>query len=61
MTVGLSPGAASVSEVADKLQLHQLTARKWHVQGTCATSGDGVYEAMHEMARLVRDFKKTQR
>ena len=55
------PGAAGVSEVAQKLQLPEQTGRKWHIQGTCATTGEGVYEAMQEMARLVKDFKKSSR
>ncbi|KAL8590570.1 hypothetical protein ACOMHN_011006 [Nucella lapillus] len=39
------PGAASVSEVTDRLELSKLR--------------DGVYEAMKEMARLVKEFKKS--
>ncbi|XP_076449448.1 ADP-ribosylation factor 1-like [Babylonia areolata] len=52
------PEAASVSEVGQKLKITEQRKRKWHVQGTCGTSGEGVYEAMQEMARLVKDFKK---
>ncbi|KAK7113989.1 hypothetical protein V1264_000129 [Littorina saxatilis] len=54
------PGAVGVSEVAEKLQISQEKGRKWHIQGTCAPTGEGVYEAMQEMARLVKDFKKSQ-
>ncbi|KAK7498927.1 hypothetical protein BaRGS_00009736 [Batillaria attramentaria] len=54
------PGAASVSEVADKMELSKLTSRKWHIHGTCATSGDGVYEGLKEMSRLVKEFKRSQ-
>lgn len=53
------PGALSTSQVAEKLGLYQITDRKWHVQGACATSGDGIYEAMGEMARLVKEFQKS--
>ena len=52
------PGALSTSEVAERLGLFQLKSRKWHVQGACAPSGDGIYEAMGEMARLVKEFQK---
>ena len=31
------PNAYSVAEVSQQLGLHNLKARKWHVQGTCAT------------------------
>ena len=52
------PGALTTGQVADSLGLHNVTDRKWFVQGACATSGDGVYEAMGEMARLVKKFQK---
>lgn len=53
------PGALSTSQVADQLGLDQVRDRKWHVQGACAKTGDGIYEAMGEMARLVKEFKKS--
>ena len=40
------PNAMSVAEVTDKLGLHQLRSRKWYIQSTCATSGDGLYEGL---------------
>jgi len=40
------PNAMSVAEVTDKLGLHSLRTRKWYIQSTCATSGDGLYEGL---------------
>eukprot|EP00299_Pterocystis_sp_00344_P013471 c6603_g1_i2.p1 GENE.c6603_g1_i2~~c6603_g1_i2.p1 ORF type:complete len:179 (+),score=34.21 c6603_g1_i2:46-582(+) len=40
------PNAASVSEVTDAMKLHSLRQRKWFIQGTCATSGDGLHEGL---------------
>jgi len=40
------PNAMSVAEVTDKLGLHSLGARKWYIQSTCATTGDGLYEGL---------------
>ncbi|EGG21517.1 ADP-ribosylation factor [Cavenderia fasciculata] len=40
------PNAMSVAEVTDKLNLHSLRQRKWYIQSTCATSGDGLYEGL---------------
>ena len=40
------PNAMSISEVTDKLGLHSLGNRKWYIQATCATSGDGLYEGL---------------
>lgn len=53
-------GACTTSEVAELLGLHLLKDRKWFVQGTCATKGQGIYEAMEEMARLSKDFQQTK-
>eukprot|EP00695_Tsukubamonas_globosa_P000459 TRINITY_DN136_c0_g1_i1.p1 TRINITY_DN136_c0_g1~~TRINITY_DN136_c0_g1_i1.p1 ORF type:complete len:209 (+),score=108.21 TRINITY_DN136_c0_g1_i1:84-629(+) len=40
------PNAMSVQEVTDKLGLHSMRNRKWYIQSTCATSGDGLYEGL---------------
>merc|ERR1712107_353149 len=40
------PNAMSVSEITDKLGLHSLGSRKWYIQATCATTGDGLYEGL---------------
>jgi len=40
------PNAMSVAEITDKLGLHSLRQRKWYIQSTCATSGDGLYEGL---------------
>ncbi|KAL5716209.1 Arf GTPase arf1 [Ranunculus cassubicifolius] len=41
------PNAMNVEELTDKLDLHSLKDnRHWHIQGTRATSGDGLYEGL---------------
>jgi hypothetical protein len=40
------PGAMSVSELTEKLGLHALRGRPWHIQGACATMGDGLHEGL---------------
>lgn len=55
------PNARPPSEVAEKLGLHGVRNRRWHVQGTSAVSGQGVYEAMEELSSLVKDFQKSER
>jgi len=40
------PNAMSVAELTDKLGLQSLRNRKWYIQSTCATSGDGLYEGL---------------
>lgn len=40
------PNAMSVAEVIEKMSLSSLTTRKWQVEATCATTGDGLYEGL---------------
>ncbi|XP_058215674.1 ADP-ribosylation factor 1-like isoform X2 [Rhododendron vialii] len=40
------PDAMCASEVADKLCLHSLRQQRWYIQGTSATSGQGLYEGL---------------
>ncbi|RVX23709.1 ADP-ribosylation factor 1 [Vitis vinifera] len=40
------PNAMSVSEITDKMGLHSLRQRRWYIQSTCATSGQGLYEGL---------------
>jgi len=40
------PNAMSVNEVTERLGLNQLRSRKWYIQATCATTGDGLYEGL---------------
>mmetsp|Transcript_35003 Transcript_35003/g.68112 ORF Transcript_35003/g.68112 Transcript_35003/m.68112 type:complete len:181 (-) Transcript_35003:151-693(-) len=39
------PNAMKVKQVTESLGLEKLR-RQWYVQGTCATSGDGLYEGL---------------
>ncbi|KAL3351206.1 hypothetical protein AABB24_019686 [Solanum stoloniferum] len=43
------PNAMNAAEITDKLglhSLHSLQQRHWHIQSTCATSGEGLYEGL---------------
>lgn len=40
------PNALSVSEITEKLGLHNLRGRKWYVQASCACQGTGLYEGL---------------
>ena len=54
-------GSMSPAELIDSLHLKKLSGHKWHVQGTNAVSGDGVYESMEALAAMVKEFKKSGR
>ena len=51
------PGALSVPQISEKLGLTNIRDRKWHVQGTCATRGDGLYEGLDWMTKHMRTSK----
>ena len=48
------PNAMSTAEVTDKLGLRGLRQRLWYIQGTCATSGEGLYEGLDWLAANVK-------
>jgi ADP-ribosylation factor protein 1 len=49
--------ALKPSEVADLMCLHKMSSRKWFIQAACATSGEGLCEAMNEMATMVKEYR----
>eukprot|EP00105_Crassostrea_gigas_P022224 XP_011441665.1 PREDICTED: uncharacterized protein LOC105338306 [Crassostrea gigas] len=55
------PNALSTSKVADLMSLHKLTSRKWYIQAACATTGEGIFEAMKELSSMVKEYKKGMR
>ena len=55
------PKACSPETVAPRLGLNELEDRSWHIQGTSAVSGDGLYEAMETLAGLVAEFQRRKR
>ena len=40
------PHALSASELTDRLALNGVRDRQWFIQGSCAVSGDGLYQGM---------------
>eukprot|EP01129_Flabellula_baltica_P003442 TRINITY_DN131_c0_g2_i1.p1 TRINITY_DN131_c0_g2~~TRINITY_DN131_c0_g2_i1.p1 ORF type:complete len:197 (+),score=46.78 TRINITY_DN131_c0_g2_i1:50-592(+) len=49
------PNAVSVSELTEKLGMHNLRDRAWNVQATCAVSGDGLHEGMEWLSNAVKN------
>ena len=47
-------GIMSVAEVAEKMGLHTLKNRIWNIQGTCALTGDGLYDGLDWLSKQVR-------
>ncbi|KAL9168272.1 hypothetical protein ABFS82_04G004600 [Erythranthe guttata] len=47
------PNAMNDAEITDKLALGSLGERHWHVQSTCATSGEGLHEGLDWLSNNV--------
>ncbi|KAK2972846.1 hypothetical protein RJ640_028374 [Escallonia rubra] len=52
-------GAMTPMEVCEGLGLYDLKNRKWHIQGTCALRGDGLYEGLDWLASTLKELKAT--
>ena len=50
-------GVMSVAEVTEKLGLHTLRGREWYIQGTCALSGDGLYDGLDWLSKTISKKK----
>ncbi|CAK0827907.1 unnamed protein product [Prorocentrum cordatum] len=47
------PNAMPAAELADKLGLNDLSSRRWFIQAACATTGDGLYEGLDWISRVI--------
>ncbi|EGG17661.1 ADP-ribosylation factor [Cavenderia fasciculata] len=52
------PNAMSVSQIAEELGLLQLRSRKWYIQSTVATRGDGIYEGLDWLNNTLQNQSK---
>jgi len=51
--------AMKPSEILQKLGMNDLHGKhKWYIQPACAVTGEGVIDAMLEMANLVKQYRK---
>ena len=47
----------STTEVTNKLGLHNLRSRRWFIQSTCATNGEGLYEGLDWLSNQLKSVK----
>jgi len=52
------PNAMSVNEITERLGLNSLRNRKWYIQATCATTGDGLYEGLDWLSNTLNKKKE---
>eukprot|EP01025_Chloroclados_australasicus_P010896 TRINITY_DN14614_c2_g1_i1.p2 TRINITY_DN14614_c2_g1~~TRINITY_DN14614_c2_g1_i1.p2 ORF type:complete len:192 (-),score=15.24 TRINITY_DN14614_c2_g1_i1:388-963(-) len=51
-------GALSTAEVCESLGLPELRGRKWHVQGSIATRGEGLYEGLDWLSNTLKQMQR---
>eukprot|EP00252_Welwitschia_mirabilis_P018340 TRINITY_DN40769_c0_g1_i1.p1 TRINITY_DN40769_c0_g1~~TRINITY_DN40769_c0_g1_i1.p1 ORF type:complete len:196 (+),score=33.65 TRINITY_DN40769_c0_g1_i1:330-917(+) len=49
-------GAMTPAQICDALGLFNLRNRRWHIQGTCATKGEGLYEGLDWLASTLKEL-----
>ena len=52
------PNAMTAAEVTEKLGLHNMRNRQWFIQSACATTGDGLYEGLDWLSRVLSSGKR---
>lgn len=50
-------GCLTPAEVAEGLGMHELRARKWHVQSAIATRGEGLYEGLDWLSSTLKSMQ----
>jgi len=53
------PNAMSVAELANTFELSQMRQKEWHVQGSVATSGDGLFEGLDWLSKSLNNRPKS--
>ncbi len=51
------PNAMPAAEMTQKLGLASLKRREWFIQSACALSGDGIYEGLDWLSRILAKRK----
>lgn len=52
------PNAMKASQMVHELGLTTLNKNPWHVQEACAKTGDGLYEGLEKLVKMVKEFKQ---
>ncbi|ELU16341.1 hypothetical protein CAPTEDRAFT_101983 [Capitella teleta] len=55
------PKALPPYKLIEEMGMRDCKGHKWHVQATCATNGEGIYEGMDALARMVKESRKERR
>ena len=51
------PGAMTIDEITEKLELCTIRGRNWFIQGCCAVNGDKLYEGLEWISNAISQEK----
>lgn len=51
------PNAMNAADITERLGLQTMRNRKWYIQATCATTGDGLYEGLDWLCATLKNSK----
>jgi ADP-ribosylation factor protein 1 len=53
------PMAAKPAELIEQLNLHSISKQLWYFQSACVITGEGIPEAMRQLAQLIKNNRKS--
>ena len=54
-------GAVTPPQLIEQLHMHNYNDHSWYVQGTCAVSGEGIWEGVEIIAEMIKDHKRDKK
>ena len=54
-------GAVNPPQLIEQLHMNRYNNHSWYVQGTCAVTGEGIWEGIEIIAEMIKDHKRDRR
>ncbi|XP_063693388.1 ADP-ribosylation factor 1-like 2 [Bolinopsis microptera] len=54
-------GAVNPPQLIEQLHMNRYNNHSWYVQGTCAVTGEGIWEGIEIIAEMIKDHKRDKR
>lgn len=54
-------GAVNPPQLIEQLQMNRYNSHSWYVQGTCAVTGEGIWEGIEIIAEMIKDHKRDKK
>ena len=48
----------NINEIKERLGLSKINDREWHIESCCATTGDGLYQGLDWLSKVMNNKKK---